>query len=271
MIDDLAFHRNARRILVTGAKGAVATRILPELARQFEITPTDLGESDLPGFEAADLTDYRQAHRLMEGIDAVVHLAVATGEGRAKEVPPEDLDPVDERILRVNPSINHNILEAAARHRVRRVVYASSLTIVLADKDLPHYPTTMPPDPTNLYACTKLFGEQLAHLQWRRNGLSTICLRIGQPTPIGSHWDEDWKHNRRGRSFRVHISDVARGILAALRTRTPFGIYHLVSASDNPRVDWSAASRDLGYVPHAYFAENSLTFHPNGNFPATPK
>lgn len=252
------------RLLVTGAKGAIGARILPDLATGYEVIPTDLGKSDLPGFVSADLTDYRQTHRLMQGIDAVVHLAVADGDGRAKELPLDGIDPVDEQMLRVNPMINHNILEAAARHRVRRVVYASSLTIVLADKECPLYTTAMPPAPTNIYACTKLFGEYLALVQWRKNGLSTICLRIGQPTPIDHPLDEDWKANRRGRSFRVHITDVARGILAALQTTKPFGVYNLVSASDNPRIDWSTTQQDLGYVPHAHFAENNLTFHAEG-------
>jgi len=248
-----------RRVLLTGALGKVGTKILDDLGSQYEIIPTDLGESNLPGYLRADLTNFGETFRLMQGVDTVVHLAVATGDGRNSALPPEVLDPVDERMLRVNPAIVHNVLEAAARQGIRRVVYISSLTILLADLNRPEYPHDMLPDPTNLYACTKLFGEQLAFVKWRNSGLSTICLRLGQPTPIGSPLDNLWLNNRRARSWRVHLTDVVGGIRAAIETEQPFGVYGLVSASDNQRVDLSTANRDLGYEPRAWFGEDALT------------
>lgn len=247
-----------RRVLLTGALGKIGSKIAGDLAAYYEIIPTDLPPSDMAGYVHADLTNFEETFRLMQGIDAVVHLATATGDGRSKTLPPDKLDPVDERMLRVNPTCIHHVLEAAARQGVRRVVYISSLTVVLKDKERPSYAVEMPPDPTNLYACTKLFGEQLAYVKWREKRLSTICLRLGQPTPIGHAFDEIWRTNRRSRSFRVHFLDIIGGIRGAIEAAASFGVYNLVSASDNPRVDLSGTRRDLGYEPRAYFGEDCL-------------
>jgi len=251
---------NIRRVLVTGASGKIAAAILPELSREYEIIPTDLVESDLPGFVAADLTDFDTVYRLMENVDAVVHLAVMDGDGRDENFPPDKLDPVDYNIVRINPPMCFNVLEAASRRRIKRMVYISSMTIILKDPDRPSFTDDMPTDPTNLYACTKLFGEQYAKSRWRATGLSTIILRVGQPTPIGEPFDSIWQKNRRGRSFRVHNRDIAQAVLGALRTPQPFGLYNLVSDSDNPRVDISNAKRDLGYEPIARFEEDVILF-----------
>jgi len=246
-------------VLVTGALGVIGSRILPMLARDFDVVPSDVGHSDLPGYVALDLMDFSQTYRLLEQVDSVVHLAVATGGGRAQHLEPGELDPVDKKMLQVNPSTVHNILEAAARLRLRRVVYVSSLTILLADKERKSYTDDMPVDPTNLYACTKLFGEQLAFVKWRDMGLSTISLRLGQPYSVGHELDEIWRTSARARSFRIHLEDIALGIKLALQTSCEFGVYNLVSRSDNQRVDLSKAQADLGYEPKAFFSESGLT------------
>lgn len=249
------------RVLVTGARGVIGSRIVPMLERDFEVVPTDLGHSDLPGYEAANLMDFSRTYRLLEQVDSVVHLAAATGAGRAHDLSPSELDPVDEKMLRVNPTTAHHVLEAAARLGLRRVVYVSSLTILIADKERKSYTDDMQVDPTNLYACSKLFGEQFAFVKWRDFGLSTICLRLGQPYPVGHEFDDAWRTSPRARSFRVHVEDIALGIKLALQTSCEFGVYNLVSRSDNQRVDLSQAQRDLGYDPQAFFAESGLVLN----------
>ena len=41
---------------------------------------------------------------------------------------------------------------------------------------------TQPTRPLNYYACSKVFGEALAHMYAHTHGLSCICLRIGWVT-----------------------------------------------------------------------------------------
>lgn len=255
-----------RRVLVTGALGNVGSRIVPLLEKEFELTLTDFrAPTDGTPIVVADLMDYAQVDKLMKGIDAVVHLAVVTGGTGPDD--PEKIDPIDQKMLSVNTTSVFHVLEAARKNGVKRVVYASSLTILLGDRFRPRYDSTTPLYPTNLYACTKLFGEQLARVTWQKHGLSTICLRIGQPSPVGHEFDEIWRTNKRSRSWFVEISDVAWGITCALRTSTQFGVYNLVSASDNPRMDWQETAAAIGYTPRAYYSDNGLSFHENGDFP----
>ncbi len=257
-----------RRVLVTGALGNIGRRIAPLLAREFDLTLTDYRTpADETKVIVADLMDYAQVERLMQGIDAVVHLAVVTGEGHGDTDVPGEIDPVDQRMLSVNTTSTFHVLEAARRNGVKRVIYASSLTILLGNKHRPAYDASTPLHPTNLYACTKLFGEQLAAVAWEKYGLSTICLRIGQPTPVDHPFDLNWQTNKRSRSWFVDVNDVAWGITCALRATTAFGVYNLVSASDNPRVDWRPAAKAIGYTPKAYFSDSGLSFHEDGDFP----
>lgn len=258
-----------KRVLVTGASGILAKWVIPELEANYELRLTDLaprGNDDR--FVAADLTDFESVYRLIEGMDAVVHLAVATGDGRGEPMPDNKIDPVDDRTLRVNTTSSFYLLEAALRHKIKRVVYASSFTILLANRHRPRYDGKTELEPTNLYACTKLFGEQLAGTYWRNHGLSTICLRIGQPTPIGHMFDELWRTNKRSRCWATHVEDVAQAMGCALRTPVSHGIFPLVSASDNPRIAWEETRDAMGYVPRAYFSDQGLSFHPDGNHPS---
>lgn len=262
--------RTRPKVLVTGAQGNIGARSIAILEQSMDLRLTDL--VPVPGdsrYRAGDLTDFAQAYDLMEGIDTVIHLAMASDVSPDPEQTPGKVDPVAERRIKVNIGATYHILEAAKQRGVRRVVYASSLTIHLGNKHRKRYDSSTPPEPSGFYACTKLFGENLSRVYWRNHSLSTICLRIGQPTPIGHEFDELWRTNKRARSHFVEIHDVARGLACGVHTEVPFGIFNLVSASDNPRFDLSE-SRRIGYVPRAYLSDQGLQYFENGDFPTPP-
>jgi len=230
------------------------------------LTDLHVPEGDTRAF-AADLTDFAQAYRALEGVDSVIHLAMAPGDGPNMEYLEDEANPADLQRLQVNVGATYNILEAARRRKLRRVVYVSSMTILLGNKHSATYSADTPVEPTNLYACTKLFGEQLARVYWRRHGLSTICLRLGQPFPIGNaEFDKQWSTNKRSRSIYAEMGDVARAVECAVTTLVEFGVFPVVSASDNPRVDLST-TRLIEYVPRAYLSDAGLSFHDDGCFP----
>lgn len=257
------------RVLVTGARGNIGRRCVPEWEKTMDLRLTDLVVPEGDARHApADLTDFATVLRLMEGIDVVVHLAMAAVPERPPCFLPDEPDPDELLRLRVNTGTIYNVLEAARRCGVKRVVYMSSFTVYLGNKHRTRYDAATPLEPTNLYACTKLFGENLAGVYWRKHGLSVICLRLGQPFPIGHEFYDDlWKTNKRSRSIFVEMSDVARAVECAVRTEVGFGIYPIVSASDNLRVDLDAA-REIGYIPRAYLSDAGLSRIDDGNFPA---
>jgi nucleoside-diphosphate-sugar epimerase len=70
-----------RRVLVTGASGEIASQILPELGRRYEVVlldvrPTDRQGRPVPDVKLTDLTDSDRSRyqAYFKGIDAVVHL-----------------------------------------------------------------------------------------------------------------------------------------------------------------------------------------------------
>src|ERR1043166_9138236 len=69
-----------QRVLITGAAGRIATRVIPLLGTQFDLRLTDcqpMTASASP-FEQADLIDPAQTVRVVKGSDAIVHLAIAS-------------------------------------------------------------------------------------------------------------------------------------------------------------------------------------------------
>jgi len=254
-------------VLVTGSKGRLAQAALPELERHFDIRATDKapGSPGEPNYFPADITQFSQVKPLCQGVEAVVHLAIASlrefGVPTAPdtEVDPDRVEAFEETTIRVNVDGTRHIFEAARLAGVKKIVYLSSMTAYQGNKEIPRYERHTPFNPLNLYACTKIFGENLAHVYARDHGISIIVLRLGQPYPSGTHLDHVWQSNRRARSLFVTLEDTVQAVLCGLNAKgVDFGIYNIVSASDNPRVDLSPA-REIGYIPRACFSETGLS------------
>lgn len=255
------------KVLVTGARGKLASRAIPELAQHFDLHLTDLAPNDgQSNYTKADLTG-PLLEDLCAGQDAILHMAIAS-EPAQRETPLKGrFDPFEDTVLKVNVLATSYLFEAARRAGVKKIIFVSSMTVVWGDKHKPHYDHQMPFEPKNLYACTKIFGENLARLYHREYGMSVLCLRIGQPYPINSEVENLWRDSRRARSIFVTTEDVTRGLICALKSNQPFGIYNIVSASDNQRIDISH-SREIGYIPRAYFTEDRIEYYDDGNFPS---
>lgn len=175
------------RVLVTGAGGRVgsaATTALVEAGH--EVTATDLVHSagSAAPLTLADLTDHTTAYRLLEGQDAVVHLG---NHPHAFALRPR------QRVLTDNVTMNTNLFAAAGDLGVRRVIFASTVQVVVglnigdryrygSGEPPPRLPLdgTLPPNPSsNLYAMSKVFGEQtLAWLAGADPELAAASVRL---------------------------------------------------------------------------------------------
>jgi len=261
-------------IVVTGARGKLARFIIHELEPRYPLILTDISPPDgnETAYRQADLTDFGQTLDAVQGADIIIHTAIT----QAPDLPPGTKPPdreiadYDRRMLCVNPSSTFHLLEAAVRCGVRRMIYTSSLTVQLGNRRQLHYSERDVPTPNGLYSCTKLFGEHIGEVYVRNYGLEVLSLRIGQPFPIGHSHDVTWKKSRRARSTFVAVEDVARAFRCAVETPVKSGIFNIVSASDNQRFDLSAARR-IGYRPIAYFSDEGLSFHPDGNTPLSER
>jgi nucleoside-diphosphate-sugar epimerase len=176
----------ARRICVTGAAGRagrVVVRHLLDHGYQVITTDAAVAAHDVrAGVLRADLTDYGQATEVLNGADAVVHLANIPAAGLVTPA----------ITFTSNVTMNFNVFHAAASLGVRRVVWASSETTLglpfgggprelggegppprYAPVDEDHYPL-----PTTTYALSKVTSETIAEHIARWSGIPFIGLRF---------------------------------------------------------------------------------------------
>lgn len=180
-------------ILFTGGSGKAGRHVIPELlARGHSVVNLDLVPLDHPEVPTirADITDlgqvfgaltsHGQISELPSGpprpFDAVVHFAAV----------PRILIRPDADTYRINTTGTFNVLEAATKLGIRRIVFASSETtygmcFAEGPMDPPEIPIreTTPTAPTDAYALSKLCNEITAQGFQRRTGADISGLRIG--------------------------------------------------------------------------------------------
>ena len=119
----------------------------------------------------ARLEDRAAVLALLEGVDAVVHLGGISTEHAF------------DAILQANIVGTYNVYEAARRHGVKRIVFASSNHVIGFYRQDEVIDTRVPMRPDGHYGLSKAFGENLAQFYWDRYGIETVSLRIGSSFP----------------------------------------------------------------------------------------
>ena len=244
-----------QRILMTGAAGRVGNGIAADLARDHDLVLTDarVPEERRDSIAPLDILDFDAVAEACVGVDQVLHLAIASDRMLGHLSAPEHAD----EVMRVNVMGTQHVFEAAARAGVKRVVYFSSMTIVLGEPRYPRIERDTPPRPRGVYGCTKLFGEHLADHYARTRDLSIICVRLGQPFPTPEiARDSPPFLSNAGNGFYCDFADVVRGVRCALSASdVKYIVFNLVSGAAGKSVDLSAG-REIGYWPGKYFTEN---------------
>ena len=136
------------------------TSPLPSQDIDSELSSTDL--------VVGDIRDCQVVKRVIEGVEAVVHLAAHTSVVESLEKPKEDWD------INVNGTLN--LLEACRYNGVDRFVFASSNAVV-GEQDPPIDETKFP-QPLSPYGASKLAGEALCSTYYHSFGLKTVSLRF---------------------------------------------------------------------------------------------
>jgi hypothetical protein len=111
------------RVAVTSGSGKAGIAVVRDLrANGFEVLNIDIAASSNPDDPTlvVDLTDLGQTIEALTGFDAIVHLAA---------VPAPNVV-TDGETFRTNTISTYNVFSAAAQHRVERVVWASSETLI---------------------------------------------------------------------------------------------------------------------------------------------
>ncbi len=222
-----------KEVLVTGAAGSIGTMLREAYAGRYALRLTDrtpvrelrVGEGFVPG----DVAVPDDMLRATAGVDAVIHLAGWPVEGDWPTV------------LAANIVGTHNVLEAARRNGVPRVVFASSNHAVgfyRRDETIDHH---VYPKPDSRYGVSKVCGEALCSLYADRYGLSVFVVRIGHaaPAPVDVRRLAIWTSPR----------DLAQ--LVAIGLEHPDVRFEIVYGISGNKRAWydNANARRLGYRP----------------------
>jgi nucleoside-diphosphate-sugar epimerase len=220
------------KVVVTGASGKAGRAVVRDLVDNgHDVLAIDVSappESPAPSLRA-DVTDFGQTAECLAGADAVVHLAAIPASGIYTE----------ETTFRTNMLSTFNVFEAARLVGLRRVVWASSETILGLpfDNELPPYAPLdedQPPLPQSAYALSKLLSEEAARQLHRRTGTPHVALRfsnIMEPPDyerFPSFWDDPQLRRWNFWGY-VDVRDVAASCRLALAADV--GAEHLVIAA----------------------------------------
>ncbi|KWK48406.1 NAD-dependent dehydratase [Burkholderia stagnalis] len=161
-----------RRLLLTGAAGNLGCQLRGALAgwadivRVSDVAP--LGDAAAhEEVRGVDLADRQAVMALVDGVDAIVHFG-----GISVDAPFDDL-------LEANIRGTYNLYEAARKHGVKRIVFASSNHAIGFHPVTEVLDADSPQRPDSLYGVTKCFGEALSRYYFDRFGIETVCVRIG--------------------------------------------------------------------------------------------
>jgi UDP-glucose 4-epimerase len=169
------------KYLVTGGAGFIGSHLAAELATRLSAKDDEVivldnfstgKRENLSGLPVriitGDVRDIACIRSALSGVDTVFHQAAICSVARSMENPIETHD--------VNATGTLNVLEAARREGVRRVILASSSAVYGDSEILPKH-EDMDTAPLSPYAISKLIGELYCRLYWGSFGLETVVLR----------------------------------------------------------------------------------------------
>lgn len=168
-------------VLVTGGAGFIGSHLVEALTaagrpvRVFDNLDTGL-ESNLshispaPEFVRGCVTDPAAVAAAVSGCDVVFHLAALASVAKSVEDPPASHEVCATGTL--------NVLDAARKAKVRRVVYAASASAYGGASDTAGQGEDTPLCALSPYAAAKLAGEYYAEAFAATFGLETVRLRF---------------------------------------------------------------------------------------------
>jgi len=223
-----------KRILFTGASGALGRAIAPRLAaRGHALMLSDIADypDPLPAraeFRKLDLGDRAGVLSLAPEISAILHFGAVSTEQNFED------------ILAANIRGIHHIFELA-RVAKARVVFASSNHTIGFHERGERLDVACEMRPDGYYGLSKAYGELLGKMYWYKHGVESLSLRIG--TSIERPLEP--RHLSTWLSF-----DDLTGMLESGLKAPKLGCRVIWGVSDNERSWWKSDDTDLGIVRH---------------------
>lgn len=163
-----------KKILITGGSGKLGKYIINELKDKYNLIIFDKSAplDKSVEFFKGNILKRRSIKKACGNVDTVIHLAALVVSDNPEE------------IFKVNVLGTVNLLESCVEKKIRRVIFASSISCLgfVYQKQLPHpqyFPIDEkhPANPKDTYGLSKLIGEYICQAYTERYGIETICLR----------------------------------------------------------------------------------------------
>ena len=240
-----------KSVLVTGGRGFIGRAVTTLLRRSGyavvsldTVSRTSSAADQIETEVLCDIRDSVKVQRVFEGrrFDGIVHLAAILPTAAQR-------DPGQATEVNVEGSLH--LLEMARRFGVRRFVFGSSLSVYgtcPADQVVSETDRAAPED---VYGAAKLYVEQLGEAYRQSHDLEFVSLRIGRVVGPGAESASSaWRSQifellgttnaveialpyvGAERILVVHVDDVAKMLVALLRTACPMhSVYNAVCES----------------------------------------
>jgi UDP-glucose 4-epimerase len=235
----------SNRILITGGAGFIGSHLARELLkRKYSVTVLDnlcsgkianlkeINKESAFEFIQGDIRDENQLKSAFEGVDAVVHLAALI------DIAASVTDPASTNDVNVTGTLN--VLQEAARRKVRRFVFASSTAVYGDSKTLP-INENLNVNPISPYAASKVAGEAYCKAFAGSYGLSTVVLRFfnvygprSENSPYSGVITKFLKQANKGDTINIygdgeqtrdfiHVKDIVEALISALEAHEADG------------------------------------------------
>jgi nucleoside-diphosphate-sugar epimerase len=254
-------------ILVTGGSGLVGRYVVEELIRyKHNVGILDIAETTSEAeFHRVDVLNLEAVTQAMRGYDAVIHMAGI----------PHPLNNTAEEVFHLNVNGTFNVLEAAAKNNVAKVLLTSSeSTLGFAFMEHRMVPDYFPIDeqhrlrPQDPYGLSKVVAEEMCRSYSARYGMRTVCLRepwiwVPEPSSIGFYKElvRDYKQWHKNLWTYVHVYDVAAAHRLAVEIDLPEFHEAMFITGSNNWAEVSAVELIKEFYPEVSTIADSMS-HP---------
>jgi len=237
------------RVLVTGGCGFLGRHLVNVLRSRYEAVPFDVRVPDTdPSALQGSVTDAKAVDAAMEGVSGLVIGHMAPRQPGVYDSP--------ELPFAINVQGAAMLLDAAARHGVKRVVLISSISVVqesLAAGKFLDRNTPFAPD--SIYGLTKVLQEQSAQYYHSRAGLEIAILRPAYIC-LGDNLEDKYGVRRPSVNWQfIDPRDIGRAALAVFEAgRAGCESYYLVAGPGaKDRTDVARTETELSWHPEYRF------------------
>lgn len=226
-------------ILVTGGSGFIGSHLIDRLEKEdHKVKVLDVVKPHKQGIKLvnANILDYKALEKATKGVDVVYHLAAYPDIGQAFAKPVE--------FMNVNTYGTLNVLEAARKNDVKRVIFSSSVWVYsTAEEDFVTETTQLNPSEANHpFTLGKLISEAYLQNYKRFYNQEFTILRYGvtygsraKPNGLVPCFIKKLINNEEvtvfgnGNQTRslIHVKDIVEGNVAVLKDIAKNKTYNL--------------------------------------------